>query len=160
MNPSRFTQPTLSSLEVEEQTWQFDVRVAESVDESDAVALEYLPRFRRGVSRDKQDTALRVAARLVDDAPGGGRIGVALCLDRDGFGDAPELDDGVRWPSATRPNLDRHARDVTKDSGCLRIQVPGYLHQLSLLHNESENSLLVKQAQAQPAAAAEGRGSW
>jgi hypothetical protein len=116
-------------LEMEQQACELDVGVAATVDDRDAVALEDLPRFGGRVARNEEQTVLRSGLRLLDELPGGRRVGVALDFDRDGLGGAGEPDDGIASPAATtRPErLDADAGDVTKDPQRLPAEGSFYL---------------------------------
>jgi hypothetical protein len=103
------------SFDVEEQARELDVGVAEAVDDGDAVALEDLPRFRCRVSCNEEKIALWMRLGLLDELPGGRRIGASLDLDRDRLGSSGEPENGIGSSAALSrlQRLDRDARDVT-----------------------------------------------
>ena len=100
---------------VEDKAREFDVGVAEPVDESDAVSLEDLARIRRRRPRDEQEVAVGGGPGLLHDLPGGGRVGAPLDLHRHGFGGRAEPEHGIASTAAAGGVglLDGDAGDVT-----------------------------------------------
>jgi len=100
-------------LEVQEQARELDVRIAETVDDGDAVMPENLTRLRRRRSRNEQQMAVLVG--LMHELPGGRGVGALLDLDHDGLGTPGEPEHGVAPPAPrSRPrSLDGDTREVT-----------------------------------------------
>jgi hypothetical protein len=141
--------PAPLCLEMEEQARDLDVRVAETVHDGDAVALEDLSRFRCRISRDEQKMALRARPGPLDELPGGGGIGVSLDFDRDGLGLSGEPQKGIALPAALSrlTGFDRDAGDGTQDPEGLRPEATLYFYKITLLHSKGEYSSLVKHPQ-------------
>jgi len=84
-----------AALQMEEQTGELDVSVAEAIDNADAVLLKDLSRLRSGLICDEQDRSVHAGAGLVDELPRGGRVRTLLDLNGNAGAATRESDEGV-----------------------------------------------------------------
>ena len=136
-------QPRLaSSLEMDKEPWELDVRVSEPVDGRNAILLENLPRLRRRLPCDEQEGPLGVCMGLLHDLPSSGGICTSLDLNSDSLLLAGVPDyrvSAAAWAGRLGGNC--QARDLPQHAQGVSLKRPLNFHSFSLIHSDSEYTI-------------------
>src|SRR5207253_9395143 len=84
-----------AAFQMQEETRQLEVNMAETIDDSDAVILQYRPSFCGGLVRYKEKRSIRTGLGFVDQLPRGCRIRALPDLDADVSLSSGMAEDGI-----------------------------------------------------------------
>ncbi len=123
------------------------MRVAQAVDDADAVLLENPTSLGRSVTGDEQQRPPGMRLSLVDEAPRRGRVDLLLELDCHRRARVAVGDDGVAAPiGRLRPSLHGQAGDAPQDIQRTSFELTFYLHYFALIHSECEDSTISEES--------------
>ena len=127
-------------LKVEEETRQFEMSVAEPVDDRNAMTFEDPSRLGRGLVCDEQEGSVRMAIGVLDELPGCSGVRALLRLHRHLGARAGEAQDGIH--AAITPAGFAGDRgdpgDLPQDAKRIGLERCLYLHKFRLIHNGCE----------------------
>jgi len=114
---------------MQEETRQLEVNMAETIDDSDAVILQYRPSFCGGLVRYKEKRSIRTGLGFVDQLPRGCRIRALPDLDADVSLSSGMAEDGIDSPIAAQ-GLGDHGqpRGLPQDAEGTCLEGAGEFH--------------------------------
>ena len=119
------------------------MRVAQAVDDADAVVHEDATSLGRGAAGDEQQRPLKMSLRPLNEVPRRGRVGLLLELHCHRRARVAVGDDGVDAPiGGLGPSLHGQAGDAPQDIQRTSFELTFYIHYFTLIHSACEDSTI------------------